>query len=130
MDYYFRFGDKVWAAKNDKRQTQQLEQDVKRGLVTSGPTVRKPYHGTSAAAGQNKPPSNNIYPSSFTNPRYSDRPNDSDHPPPFRNFGSGGVSPVGGGQLSANHPMLERSSKGPYYPTNKLNPEIMKRALR
>ena len=44
--------------------------------------------------------------------------------PPFRNFTSGR-------QLSASHPMLDRSAKGAYCPTNKsMTSEIMKRTLR
>ena len=121
------------AAKKEssKRQTLLLDRGVSRGLVNSGKVVRKSYQPSSGAAGQNKPPSNSIHSSSFANSRYADRANESDHPPPFRPYGVGAVSPVGGSQLSTNHPMLDRSSKMPYS-THKSqpNPELMKRALR
>ena len=73
---------------------------------------------------------NDIHSSSFPNERFNDRASEAVQPPPFRNFNNGCASPVVGSQLSANHPMLDRSSKGPYGSTSKQNPEIMKRTLR
>ena len=118
-----RFGDQVLADQSErsKRSTQLLDRGTGRGLVTSGSMVRKTFT-SKPVAGRNKPPSNDIHPSSFANSRCSDRAPDSD--PPFRNFTSGS-------QLSASHPMLDRSSKGAYCPTNKsMTSEIMKRTLR
>ena len=118
-----RFGDQVLADQSErsKRSTQLLDRGTGRGLVTSGSMVRKTF-SSKPVAGRNKPPSNDIHPSSFANSRCSDRAPDSD--PPFRNFTSGS-------QLSASHPMLDRSSKGAYCPTNKsMTSEIMKRTLR
>ena len=121
------------AAKKEssKRQTLLLDRGVSRGLVNSGRVVRKRYQTSSGGAGQNKLHADSIHPSSFANSRYADRTNEPDHPPPFRPYGVGTVSPVGGSQLSTNHPMLDRSSKMPYS-THKSqpNPELMKRALR
>ena len=87
-------------------------------------------HNKPIAGRPNKRPSNDIHSSSFGNARLNDRASEADHPPPFRNYNTGCASPVGGGQLSANHPMLDRSSKGPYGSTNKQTPEIIKRTLR
>ena len=85
-------------------------------------------HNKPIAGRPNKRPSNDIHSSSFGNARLNDRASEADHPPPFR-YNSGCASPVSGGHLSANHPMLDKSSKGPYG-SNKQNPEIMKRTLR
>ena len=129
---YYRFEDKFYAAQSDskKRQTQLLDRGTGRGLVTPG-IVRKSFQTKPVAGRPHKPPSNDIHSSSFNNSRYTDRATESDIPPPFRNFSTGCVSPVPGSQLSASHPMLDRSTKGPYCPTNKqLNTEIMKKPLR
>ena len=121
MNNNFRFGDKILAAKTEssKRQTQLLERGVSRGLVTSGAILRKPFSSKSGPT-QNKPLYNNFHPSSFANSRYSHRNHESDKRAAFKNFGAGSAIPVDGGQLPANHPMLDRSSKGPYYPNSNI----------
>jgi len=133
------FEKKLLAEKSDsgKRQTQLLNPKTGRGLVTTRAVVKHSFSNSlssnSSKGTQNKPPSNDIHSSSFSNShsRHSDRASESDHPPPFRNFNTGCVSPVPGSQLSANHPMLDRLGKGPYCPTNKqMTTEIMKRTLR
>ena len=124
---------------SNKRQTQLLDRGTGRGLVTTRAVVKHSFSSSlsskSSKATQNKPPSNDIHSTSFGNlhSRHSDRATDSDHPPPFRNFNTGCVSPVPGNQLSAHHPMLDRDrhGKGPYCPTSKqMTTEIMKRTLR
>ena len=131
----WRFGQKLEKDLNEsnKRKTQLLENKSGRTSIISKPKVSYSYtttHNKPIAGRQTKRPSNDIHSSSFGNARLNDRASEADHPPPFRNYNTGCASPVGGGQLSANHPMLDKSSKGPYGSTNKQNPEIMKRTLR
>ena len=132
----YRFGDRVQKDLDDskKRQTQLLDRKSGRGSIASGAKVMHKFpstHNKPIAGRLTKRPSNDIHSSSFANARFNDRASEADHPPPFnRNYTAGCASPVVGSQLSANHPMLDRSSKGPYGSSSKQNPEIMKRTLR
>ena len=129
-----RFGQKLEKDLNDsnKRKTQLLDRNSGRAQVTSRAKVIHSYPSThnKPMAGRPTKRPNDIHSSSFPNARFNDRASEADQPPPFRNFNNGCASPVVGSQLSANHPMLDRSSKGPYGSTSKQNPEIMKRTLR
>ena len=129
-----RFGQKLEKDLNDsnKRKTLLLDRNSGRAQGTSRAKVIHSYPSThnKPMAGRPTKRPNDIHSSSFPNPRFNDRASEADQPPPFRNFNNGCASPVVGSQLSANHPMLDRSSKGPYGSTSKQNPEIMKRTLR